>query len=401
MLFDPKSGSMVAVKSREEVTAAAEAAAVGIRKRTKKQTRSKEVAAAGRDSPMSNVTKTVRRPKEAGGGGSGCGGSPMTADDSPSVSATTKTPAPKPSRRLPRTCGVLYKRDDNGNCFCADECDGDLGYGAHSVPGGRAKNPEAYAEFVEQHQQLYKNGTADYDRRFDYDGDGDVTLYTGFNPEELVPEPIEYVRADDKLELVTGVDDSPSLKPTAKEWAPSQAALAAARVAAEHSRSKAVESSDEDDGFVVDVEDDDGPLGLGFDPTIDMDFVMQSPSHDEEAKRIESFAISALALEPPAFAATVDQSGPRHLFAFGTSGTWGLSHPSSTTSASDWKVPDVGDVSGLFGAGAFRADDAKATSSTTSFLNIPSSSSWGSSPTKLGGLTNGGGEASTTTTTGD
>ena len=38
----------------------------------------------------------------------------------------------------------------------ADGCEGDLGYGAHSVPGGRVKNPEAYAKFSQQQQQLYE-----------------------------------------------------------------------------------------------------------------------------------------------------------------------------------------------------------------------------------------------------
>lgn len=357
MLFDPKSGSMVAVKGRGDEA--------GGRKKTTKKTRKDTKS----DSPTDSKNGRTKRDK--------------SEEDKKRVN---------PQRRLPRTCGVLYTRDDKGNCFCADDCDGDLGYGAHSVPGGRTRNPEAYAEYVKQHQQFYdKEGNA-YDEHYDmYDGDPysprddeNVALYTGFNPDDelAVPEPMEYVRADDKLELVTGVE-SPSLKPTAKEWAPSQAALAAAAAAAAAQRAtdRSVDTSVEEE---EDGDDADGPNGLGFDPTMHMDFVMGSPSADDP---VESVAISALALEPPVY--PPNRSGPRHIFAFGTSGTWGVNQ----TPSSSWKVSNLHE-GGLFG-GAF--GDAMAEEDrrdSTSFLNIPPSNSWGS-PTFEGLSTNNEGSQTT------
>lgn len=445
MLFDPKSGSMVAVKKRTDDH------------HSHPPSNSSSGPATATSGPNSNARKKTTRSGKTRGGGGGIGRDALRGDspndvtkiarpsstlnnaakskrDAASGDSTAAKDGPatsKTNRRLPRTCGVLYVRDDKGNCYCADDCEGDLGYGSHSVPGGRTRNPDAYASFLSEHYRRrganpagigsgamggeYDDAQLHYDpygADENYDGgDGDVALYTGFNPEgEFVPpEPIEYVRADDKLELVTGVDDSPSLKPTAKEWAPSQAALAAARAAAESNKDSILESSDDEDDAVRfgndfddqddDEDDDDGPLGLGFDPTIDMDFVMQSPSHDDDRKRVESFAISALDLEPTAFASTDDAVGPRHIFAFGTSGTWGVSNPSSASIGGDWKVSDVNDVNSLFGAGAFRVssndDEAKAhsaavssSSSVASFLNIPASSSWGSPATPLGGLAN-------------
>jgi len=61
---------------------------------------------------------------------------------------------PTDQMKIPRTCGVLYKMDEKGSYICADGCEADQGYGAHSVPGGRVRNPAAHAIFVQQQQRL-------------------------------------------------------------------------------------------------------------------------------------------------------------------------------------------------------------------------------------------------------
>ena len=81
------------------------------------------------------------------------------------------------SRKFPRTCGVLYSRDKKGGFFCSDGCEGDLGYGVHSVPGGRVKNSEAYSKYIECQQQLKEemlvnNDTISHD---------EISLETGFH----------------------------------------------------------------------------------------------------------------------------------------------------------------------------------------------------------------------------
>lgn len=396
MLYDPKSGSMVAVKGREEASGAGRKR--GGAKKNRKERSGSEGKSEANDSAKNNGRKNQK------------------ATNKKEILGDGKGKRVNPKRRLPRTCGVLYARDNKGSCYCADDCDGDLGYGAHSVPGGRTRNPDAYAEYMKQtHGAGYEQIVSQLDYGGMYDanqevGDGtggDVSLYTGFQAGYglLQPEPVEYVRASDKLELVTGVE-SPTLKPTAREWAPSQAALAAAAAVQAKSVDVSTDTSDVDTAEKNhgidqgdDDDDDDGPLGLGFDPTQDMAFVIQSPSHESAGNAVDSIAMSALALEPPMYAPNSGGNrGPRHIFAFGSSGTWGLHQGASN---SDWKVPtNTGEVisnavlggdqlGGLFGSGAFRGsgtiDESR---ESTSFLNIPASSSWDSPG--FGGLPTGG-----------
>lgn len=87
---------------------------------------------------------------------------PFLAEDSDAYTNSLNTPNKRYSSRvssqkqvnnldklkIPRTCGVLYKLD-HGIYVCADGCEADQGYGAHSVPGGRLKNPQAHAKYLE------------------------------------------------------------------------------------------------------------------------------------------------------------------------------------------------------------------------------------------------------------
>jgi len=61
--------------------------------------------------------------------------------------------------KIPRTCGVLYKLDQQGVYVCVDGCEADQGYGAHSVPGGRMKNPQAHAKYLEHQLKQRQNLT--------------------------------------------------------------------------------------------------------------------------------------------------------------------------------------------------------------------------------------------------
>lgn len=325
MLYDPKSGSMVAVKIREE------------KKKLQPRKPRKE-----------------RRPE--------------AKDEGKKSLKTKKEPSKLQGRKLPRTCGVLYERDSTGQLRCADGCDGDLGYGAHSVPGGRANNPEAYAELMKM--QNAGNGATNYDTGSLHIGmkGTEVSLQTGLmgaNDDDEAGlgllDPFDFVTADDKLELVTGADESPTLKPTAKEWAPSQAAIAA--IAASRNKNPDVIEDSEDDeeeeeDYLVDSmgsDCDDGPIGLGFDPTQDMDGLMRSPPRTmkDSHQLAPSVDIESLKIDPPIFSAP-SHGGPlaaqSNIFAFGTSGTWGTKSGGSTD-GDDWAMPaSIGGAStGLFG----------------------------------------------------
>lgn len=246
MLYDPKSGSMVEVKPLEP-------------RQSKKNS----------NSAKSSKNKSAKK---------------------------TRTP-PARSTRLPRTCGVLYERDESGQLVSKDGCDGDLGYGSHSVPGGRVNNPEAYEQFCRLRDEYSKAKTdslVNDEYRQSEQQQAAVTLQTGYQlPSSSLSS--SWIKADDKLELTLD-DSSPTLKPTAKAWAPSQAALAAAAVAAAKSN-----VSEEDEYS------DEGSLGLDFDPTRVLE------PHEPDHLDVD---LDALKLEPAVY--TGD-----HIFAFGTSGTWG------------------------------------------------------------------------------
>ena len=239
--------------------------------------------------------------------------------------------------RLPRTKGVLYKRDGKGNLVSADGCEGDQGYGAHSVPGGRIKNPKSYAtkkkklqeesdKQVRNYSETHGNqGFAGWHQQYDqYDYTAQPSIHMEYDPiqsktlnrshfmrktnspvkeshervekkEEIsinFPSPL-HVKADEKLELLTGMDESPTLQATAAAWAPSEAALALAAANANQnekdSNSKSSDDMSETEAMISGIslidnsthEDEEESqslrYGLGFDPTKDMDAVMMSP----------------------------------------------------------------------------------------------------------------------------
>jgi hypothetical protein len=218
------------------------------------------------------------------------------------------------------------------------------------------------------------------------DNSANITLYSGFDPQSLESTGIqqqvqteiyELVKAGEKFDLLANADDSPTLKPTAKAFAPSQAALAAALAARNNPLtdedfgdkndveddfennelcSDELEEEEEDDEEIHD-DDDDVMEGLGFDPSSDMDGLMQSPNTSKL-----HFNLDALNLNNP--------DAPRHIFAFGSSGTWG----DTKAESQDWD--------GLFGTG----NDNKSSSDQTSFLPLTGSIASPHTSTNWGGF---------------
>mmetsp|Transcript_43035 Transcript_43035/g.124463 ORF Transcript_43035/g.124463 Transcript_43035/m.124463 type:complete len:670 (+) Transcript_43035:360-2369(+) len=367
MLYDPKSGSMVAVPSRDDA-----GTNKGRKERGKKGKNSRDKDTKGDAKPdgeNGKGSKKGRREKKQN-----------TESVSP-AKADNKKGKQSSERKLPRTCGVLYTRDNKGNYVSADGCDGDLGYGSHSIPGGRIKNASAYTAYLED--QKNNQGTAAFDGngfQASYDdvnaGDEGIALETGFSVHKESQPVIkfEWVKPDEKIELVTGIDDSPTLQATAKEWAPSQAALAAAAARLDNGGVDRTASVDDGEGEEVEDEDD-GPFGLGFDPTLNMDSMMQSPSA-EPANGLDSVDLPSLSLEPA-------YSGPsksNHIFAFGAGSTWGASDTGATANA--WGAPS-------------------STASAASFLNIPSGQTWGGMSAFAGTLSGSSLNGDTSRTTGD
>lgn len=384
MLFDPKSGSMVAVSSRDDNNTN--------NKRTTNGRGAAKVRGRGRGGKLTadDGDNTYTNTNTRGGGGKNVktknGKKERKATKSSSSKASTKNIV-NTDRKLPRTRGVLYARDDKGNCYCADGCDGDLGYGAHSVEGGRLHNPETYTKFVEQQQQLYEDQVTSADGQHEgsmsmtADGYDDYNehsnpylattdemgagLHTGFainehDETQHTPIQLDWLKPNEKIELVTGMDEeSPTLQATAREWAPSQAAMSAAAQAAVLPSLGSQDMDDDDDSDdgppsttleprenpsniltnLSDDEDDDDDvpdfMGLGFDPTKDMDAVIQSPSAAKaDANELEGVDFGAYALEPPLCGVSANN---HNIFAFGSSAAWGAGGGSD-----GWGAPMLG-----------------------------------------------------------
>ena len=248
MLYDPKSGSMVAVPSRDDTSAGR-----GRKERGKKVKNVRDKESKPEERRDLDGKRKGKREKKNGSDGA------LHKSDSKKGNGPVE-------RKHPRTRGVLYSRDDKGTFVSVDGCDGDLGYGSHCVPGGRIKNSDAYERFLE-HQKNKRNDINTHydgvvDESFETDGnhdEDDLMLHTGFNLPNSHEATFDWVVPGRKIELMTGKDGSPTLQATAKEWAPSQATLAAAsaRFGGRTERSRSYEA-DEDDG------EDDGPVRMSF-----------------------------------------------------------------------------------------------------------------------------------------
>jgi len=212
MLFDPKSGSMIEVTSRDD------GAASGRNRKAGKKNKSSRDKHSKKDTPIdsSNMDLKGRRKFKGVKDVKGVGG------ELSSISKQDKKLKISDARKLPRTCGVLYSRDKKGGFFCSDGCEGDLGYGVHSVPGGRIKNSEAYAKYIDFQKQMKEDVMVNYDGIVD----DNVMLETGFRIPDVREPKHEWIKPNEKIELITGHDESPTLQATAREWAPSHNAFA-------------------------------------------------------------------------------------------------------------------------------------------------------------------------------
>lgn len=326
MLYDPKTGSMVTVDSL---------------KRGSKTPSSSNSARTG-GGKDSNLSKSKDPKKKKNG---------------------SKKPAAS-TYRLPRTRGVRFTRK-NGEISCADGCEGgDLGYGVHSVPGGRVRNAAGYAVWQEEQKsgkrsdavttaasnnnsketEMIYDEACNYQYEYGYGQDYYDQAAVDDEKEEPLP-PLEW-NADEKLELVTSSDtESPTLKPTAKVFAPSQAALAAVAAAKE-------------DGNKDEETNTCSKEGQENDGLEQVDTSGSATLPPEKVVAVDDDPHSALAvdhlLQPFTSATGTNSLSPRNgsLFSFGSSGnTWGATTGTARTSTVTTTSPSPGLASGLDGWG--------------------------------------------------
>ena len=149
MLFDPSSGSMVAVKSREDPKSTKKPKQKVPQKAPAKSSEEVGKVISRRASDGVGVEASLRSKQ---GKGSSRKDEPLPSQQKLKKSVLDKV-QPNRRKRIPRTCGVLYKLDKSGNYLNADGCNPDNGYGAHLVPGGRVKNPGAHAKLLKQREE--------------------------------------------------------------------------------------------------------------------------------------------------------------------------------------------------------------------------------------------------------
>ncbi|KAG7361156.1 hypothetical protein IV203_036256 [Nitzschia inconspicua] len=330
MLFDPKSGSMIEVSSREE----------SCDKKKKNRRLKKKRSAVEEEFEEARVEPTKGRNsrKDEGSG-------QVRGRGNPEASAKPKRDNRKGkitvSRRLPRTCGVLFSRDKKGNFVSVDKCEGDLGYGVHSVPGGKIKNSEAYLAYAQSKKQEKSRNGSGQETKDNYK--------SSFTVSEKSNQPVlDWVKPNEKIELITGVDESPTLQATAREWAPRNPTYSIVE-----QKTLALSSTGSLDDHDEDGEDE--PFGLGFDPTSNMDYMIQSPSL-EPSDSLNGVDLTSLSLEPALHTST---KASHNIFAFESGSTWGNTDGTTTN---DWGIPSGTSTLGV---------------TPTSFLSLSSGNAWG------------------------
>ena len=264
MLFDPKSGKMVDVNAREESSTKNRKERVKKGGKNPREKHSKkDLIADDKGGRKNKIRKDTNSMNQRGKGVGGEASSTLKSD-------TRKVKITEP-RKLPRTCGVLYSRDKKGGFYCVDGCEGDLGYGVHSVPGGRVKNSEVYSNYVDSQKEPKQENMVNYDsmnheRSLNsnvMEHENDLTLETGFRISSKVKEPKhDWIKSTDKIELITGVEDSPTLQATAREFAPTHRAIAPAE--REKTAPSSVRNSDEHNDDEEEDDDDDAPVSILF-----------------------------------------------------------------------------------------------------------------------------------------
>lgn len=382
MLFDPKSGSMVAVTSPSSKEKKSSSKKKIIKNHeNKKSTRHMKDESYGRNENKkieTNKRSLKRDAKQVGEG-----------------SAThSETKTNKNGRNLPRTCGVLYMRDAKGRFISADGCEGDQGYGAHSVPGGKIRNPQAYSEYKQREKssrQVKKSprlspssksvdpsfgppthqtptltsSMKDYDyskrslNRSDFMRKSNLATNangTNTSKEQTSLNVVDNFTGNDELDLLSGIEASPKLQATAAAWAPSEAVLALATAKKNKSDDISLDNNSEDDIINESIHDmhdlslnENGEhlkenedlessigLGLGFDPSnLSM---MMSPAlngeTDPSIAHLGNFGLDEPALPKSSSNSMLSAAG---ILGGGTS-TWGATNGSSMGSLSNWDV---------------------------------------------------------------
>jgi len=345
LLFDPTSGGMVSASVKNSK-----------QKRSSKDT-SKIISRGMMGSAIdgSDNTKPVR----------GKQGKGNRKDDATAPPQRNKKRQPS-KKRNPRTRGVLYKLDKGGNYMTADGCEPDNGYGSHRVPGGKVKNPSAYAKLMKKEE--VQTTTAEMDLPNDMSvpttttttaTEGFSTATEGFsyrNDPGFIQHQFEAqqqkILEDAWASLVENKDD---------EGGGEQQSASLGEQVVPTAKSG-------DDEYAAALAISPSRIGLNFDTNKNMDSIMLPPAIAANAKPSQEVDLTQFAFETTS---TTTQQPAANPFASLGTGLWGggSSAGGATTSTS---YGDLGALTG-WAPTPFSADTTTETTGQSSKLGL-----WGS-----------------------
>jgi len=347
LLFDPTSGGMVSASVKNSK-----------QKRSSKDT-SKIISRGMMGSAIdgSDNTKPVR----------GKQGKGNRKDDATAPPQRSKKRQPS-KKRNPRTRGVLYKLDKGGNYMTADGCEPDNGYGSHRVPGGKVKNPTAYAKLMKK-EKVQTTTTAETAQPNDMTvpttttttaTEGFSTATEGFsyrNDPGFIQHQFEAqqqkILEDAWASLVENKDD---------EGGGEQQSASPGKQVVPTAKSG-------DDEYAAALAISPSRIGLNFDTNNNMDSIMLPPAIAANAKPSQEVDLAQFAFETTS---TTTQQPAANPFASLGTGLWGggSSAGGATTSTS---YGDLGALTG-WAPTPFSADTTTETAGQSSKLGL-----WGSS----------------------
>lgn len=362
MLFDPSSGSMVAVPSREEPKSMKKTKIKGPQKTLTKRSDevSKIITRRPIDGTVANESSSDAKLLRGKQGKGSRKDEPLSLQQRNKKNLDNKG-RQSPRKRVPRTCGVLYKMDKSGNFLNADGCEPDNGYGAYHVPGGKVKNPGAHAKFLQQEEEQKvtsdpTSATATATEGFSYRNDpGFLEHQTNFEAQQ------QKILEDAWASLVENDD-------------PEEAESNEKKVEEELPASK---SGDED--YTTALAISSSMIGLNFDTNNDnIDPVMLPPAikvtanpSKEEPIDLAKFAMQAASSASPA--------NPFSPLGVSGAGLWGA----GTSSATSTSYGDLGALTG-WDATPFAGTDTAAAAGSSGLNDSSSQASkllhlWGAS----------------------
>ena len=324
MLFDPTSGSMVKVLSKEEPKT----------KKNPKQNKGAHKPPPKRSDEISEIISF--RPMDGGVTSESCSDAKpsrgrqgkLSRKDEP-ISVPTKNKKlldnksrsigqyQIPRRRFPRTCGVRYKIDKSGNYVNTDGCEPDNGYGAHRAPGGKVRNSSAYAKILKHEEEQITTAQSSNDIKIAAEGFS-FRNDPGFLQHQTDFEAQQQKILEDAWASLVENDEQPEKGELNKE-----------------ELEKVPVSKPADEGYAVALSIDPSMIGLNFDSNETIDSVLlpstikaSAATGTEEPIDLAKFALEA--------ASTVNVSKPTNPFtSLGVSGAslWGTGTSGATSSS--------------------------------------------------------------------